>query len=423
MPASHPPPDHPINPVASEPRLDATDRRNGVAAGRVLLAGAFGLVLAMVLNSQQLLREAQQKPFGWERDASVAVWEPVEGASSAVGLHLPRLWVDEAFGRSVVDPGAVSDEFAVASEPGSTAGAPLTETTAADLVVATPAGEGDTQTAGTAPVAVPGTQPTSGDGASSGAEGAAGDEQPVAGASDGTDDTGDTGIGAPPTTVAWFPTPDDPLRLHIMGDSMVQFFGHVMVGLANDTGVIEASSEHQLSSGLSRPDFYDWPARIVEVIPNTDPDAVVMMYGGNDAQALVVDGQIARPFSEDWVQEYSARVGHVMDLVTTDPDRVLIWVGQPIMESPDYDERMQQVNKVFAAEAAKRDRVTYVDTRDLFRGPNGGFSRYVADADGQLADVRLTDGVHLSTVGGRWLSQVLLDELGVLVDLTSGAPS
>ena len=208
-----------------------------------------------------------------------------------------------------------------------------------------------------------------------------------------------------------------------MGDSMVQFFGHVMVGLANDTGVIEASSEHQLSSGLSRPDFYDWPARIVEVIPSTDPDAVVMMYGGNDAQALVVDGQIARPFSEAWVQEYSARVGHVMDLVTTDPDRVLIWVGQPIMESPDYDERMQQVNKVFAAEAAKRDRVIYVDTRDLFRGPNGGFSRYVADADGQLADVRLSDGVHLSTVGGRWLSQVLLDELGGLVDLMSGAPS
>ena len=423
MPASHAPPDHPISPVASEPRLDATDRRDGVAAGRVLLAGAFGLVLAMVLNSQQLLREAQQKPFGWERDASVAVWEPVEGASSAVGLHLPRLWADEAFGRSVVDPGAVSDEFAVEAEPGSAAGAPLMEATPAGVVVATPAGEGDTQTAGTAPVAAPGTQPASGDGASSEAEGATGDEQPAVGASDGTDDTGETGVSAPPTTVAWFPTPTDPLRLHIMGDSMVQFFGHVMVGLADDTGIIDASSEHQLSSGLSRPDFYDWPARIVEVLPNTDPDAVVMMYGGNDAQALVVDGQIARPFSEAWVQEYSARVGHVMDLVTTDPDRVLIWVGQPIMESPDYDERMQQVNKVFAAEAAKRDRVTYVDTRDLFRGPNGGFSRYVADADGQLADVRLTDGVHLSTVGGRWLSQVLLDELGGLVDLTSGAPS
>ena len=90
----------------SGPALSATDRRNGVAAGRVLAAGALGLVLAVVLNAQQLLREAQQKPFGWERDTSVAVWEPIEDVSSAVGLHLPRLWADEALGRSKPDPGA-----------------------------------------------------------------------------------------------------------------------------------------------------------------------------------------------------------------------------------------------------------------------------------------------------------------------------
>lgn len=376
---SHAPAD-PSTAAGATPRLDATDRRSGVPAGKVLLAGALGLALAIVLNSQQLLREAQQKPFGPGRDASVAVWEPVEDASSAVGLHLPRLWLDEAFGRSVADPGAMADSFSPAA-----VGEAAAETASAGVVVAS--AEATTEDAD---------QAVSADG---------------------------TATIAPVTTAAWFPTPADPLRLHIMGDSMVQFFGHVMVGLANDTGVIEASTEHQLSSGLSRPDFYDWPTRIVEVLAAEDPDAVVLMFGGNDAQAIVVDGQIARRFSDAWVQEYSARVGHVMDLVTTDPDRVLIWVGQPIMEDPEYDSRMQRLNEVFDAEAAKRERVHYVDTRDLFRGPNGGFSRYVADADGQLADVRLTDGVHLSTIGGRWLSQVLLDELGLFVDLSSGAQS
>ncbi len=381
MQASHAPPDPSTAPAGAPLRLSASDRRIGVPAGKVLLAGAFGLALAIVLNSQQLLREAQQKPFGWERDVSVAVWEPVEGAASAAGVHLPRLWVDEAFGREVTDPGEMIDPFSsvaageAADEVGRAAAA---EPARAGVVVADPA------------IAVP-------------------------------EVVDDVATGAPATTTPWFPTPADPLRLHIMGDSMVQFFGHVMVGLANDTGVIEASTEHQLSSGLSRPDFYDWPTRIVEVLAAEDPDAVVLMFGGNDAQAIVVDGQIARRFSDAWVQEYSARVGHVMDLVTTDPDRVLIWVGQPIMEDPEYDSRMQGVNEVFEAEADKRDRVHYVDTRDLFRGPNGGFSRYVADADGQLADVRLTDGVHLSTIGGRWLSQVLLDELGLFVDLSSGA--
>ena len=386
MQTSHAPPNPSTAPSGAPPRLLAADRRIGVPAGQVLLAGALGLTLAIMLNSQQLLREAQQKPFGTERDVSVAVWEPVEGVASAVGAHLPRLWADEAFGRDVADPGATADPFSAvaASDPvDATGGAVADDPARTGVVVADPA------------------------------------TPAIAGA--GRSDNEAT--GAPVTTMPWIPTPADPLRLHIMGDSMVQFFGHVMVGLADDTGVIEASTEHQLSSGLSRPDFYDWPTRIVEVLAAERPDAVVLMFGGNDAQAIVVDGQIARRFSDAWMQEYSARVGHVMDLVTTDPDRVLIWVGQPIMEDPEYDARMQRLNAVFDAEAAKRDRVHYVDTRDLFRGPNGGFSRYVADADGQLADVRLTDGVHLSTIGGRWLSQVLLDEIGLVVDLRAGAQS
>ena len=380
MPASNAPADHRSGLSGGQPRLDATDRRRGVAAGRVLAAGAFGLVLAIALNAQQLLREASQKPFGWERDASVAVWEPVENAAGAVGLHLPRLWADEALGRTVTDPDGTQ------AEPDSVtavAPAPSDAEATGGIVVAETGTDGEASD-------VPATSPVT---------------------------TAATDIAGEPAPAA-VPTPDDPLRLAVIGDSMVRFFGDTMVSLANQTGVIEAATEHQLSSGLTRPDFYDWPARIVEVMA-TD----VLMYGGNDAQALVVDGQIARPFSDTWVRGYSARVGHMMDLVTTDPDRILIWVGQPIMRDPDFDHKMVELNKIYAAEAATRERVRYVDTRDLFRGPDGGFSRYVMDEAGQRTDVRLTDGVHLSTIGGQWLSQLLLDELGKMVDLSSGAAS
>lgn len=385
MAAPHVPADHRTGTSDGEPRLDAADRRNGVAAGRVLAAGAFGLLLAIALNAQQLLREASQKPFGWERDASVAVWEPVESASSAVGLHLPRLWADEALGRTVTEPGGTQAPSADAT---SGTAPPVESEPGGGIVVA------ETGTGGEA-AAIPTTRP---------------DAEVV------------TDVTVAPAAAAT-PTPDDPLRLAVIGDSMVRFFGDTMVSLANETGVIEAATEHQLSSGLTRPDFYDWPARIVEVMATDDPDAVVLMYGGNDAQALVVDGQIARPFSDTWVGEYSARVGHMMDLVTTDPDRILIWVGQPIMRDPDFDHKMVELNKIYTAEAAARERVRYVDTRDLFRGPDGGFSRYVIDEAGQRTDVRLTDGVHLSTIGGQWLSQLLLDELGEMVDLSSGAAS
>ncbi len=389
MSAPSAPADHRSGPSGGQPRLDATDRRRGVAAGRVLAAGAFGLVLAIALNAQQLLREASQKPFGPERDSSVAVWAPVESASSAVGLHLPRLWADEALGRTVTDPagtqsasdGATAGAPASADpdpDPEATGGIVLAETGADDEASAAPTTSPRTATA-------PGTDP-----------------EPAPAAA---------------------PTPDNPLRLAVIGDSMVRFFGDTMVSLADQTGVIDAKTEHQLSSGLTRPDFYDWPTRIVEVMAADDPDAVVLMYGGNDAQALVVDGQTARPFSDAWVGEYSARVGHMMDLVTTDPDRILIWVGQPIMRDPDFDRKMVELNQIYAAEAGARERVRYVDTRDLFRGPDGGFSRYVIDEAGQRADVRLTDGVHLSTIGGQWLSQLLLDRLGEMADLSPSAES
>ncbi|WP_419922348.1 DUF459 domain-containing protein [Candidatus Poriferisodalis sp.] len=391
----------------SGPALSATDRRSGVAAGRVLAAGALGLVLAMALNAQQLLREAQQKPFGWERDTSVAVWEPIEDVSSAVGLHLPRLWADEALGRSKPDPGATIHEALQVPE---------TATASGGVVVAETSDTAEIETEGTPDVASLSAPQLQG-----GSTADASVDPTVVSVAPSAEDA--PAASVPATTIPWFPTPAEPLKLRVMGDSMVQFFGDTMVGLAEATGVIEAETENVLSSGLTRPDFYDWPERIIEVMVADGPDAVVLMFGGNDAQALVVDGQIARPFSETWVQEYSTRVGHVMNLVATDPQRVLIWVGQPIMRDPNYDDKMHQLNAIYAAEAAERPQVHYVDIRDLFRGPDGGFSRYVIGQDGQRTDVRLTDGVHLSTIGGRWLSEVLLDELGLFVDLDSGAPS
>lgn len=383
----------------------ATDRRYGVAAGRVLATGAFGLLLAIALNSQQLLREAQQKPFGWERDVSVAVWEPIEAVSSAIGLHLARQWTDQALNRSTSDPGggpAVATEAAPVTEPSS------------GVVIAEQPGDGAAEGVVGDVTPDPASTPTIG-GQTAGVDGQRADAVSTASADAVSSEV-------PVTTIPWFPTPEEPLRLQIIGDSMVRFFGDTMVSLATGTGVIDAATEHQLSSGLTRPDFYDWPERLIEVMADDDPDAVVLMYGGNDAQALAVDGQIARPFSDAWVGEYSARVGHAMDLVITDPDRLLIWVGQPIMRDPDFDQKMQRLNEVYAAEAGQRARVHYVDTRDLFRGPDGGFSRFVIDQDGQRTDVRLTDGVHLSTIGGRWLSALLLEEIGNFVDLDSGAP-
>lgn len=337
-----------------EPELSNDEQtRRGVPAGKVLLSGMMGLVLAMLLNAGALLRDAEQKPFGSARDLSVAVWEPVEAVSSALGLTKPREWADSALGRDTDD-----EVFDLSDDSESGAAGPTTS---------------------------PG-------------------------------DGGSTSVVPPPTTV-WVPTEVDPLQLWVAGDSMVQFFGDVLVGIAEDTGVIEATAESKLSSGLTRPDFFDWPARLSEVISEEDPHAVVLMFGGNDAQGIVTPSGVAQPFSDDWVAEYSRRVGAVMDLVAGDENREVIWVGQPIMNSADFDFKMQQLNEVYESEAASRPRVTFVATRALFADGSGEYSRYLLDDEGRRFDARLTDGIHLSTEGGRRLSEVLVTTLGSLIPL------
>jgi len=40
---------------------------------------------------------------------------------------------------------------------------------------------------------------------------------------------------------------------------MAQIFGSSLENLAEDTGFVKARLSYKVSSGLSRPDFFDWP--------------------------------------------------------------------------------------------------------------------------------------------------------------------
>ncbi len=41
----------------------------------------------------------------------------------------------------------------------------------------------------------------------------------------------------------------------------------------------------KLGTGLARPDVFDWPAKLAELLDAFQPDLVIAMLGGNDAQA------------------------------------------------------------------------------------------------------------------------------------------
>jgi len=198
-----------------------------------------------------------------------------------------------------------------------------------------------------------------------------------------------------------------PLRLWIIGDSMAQVFGSSLRNLAEDTGLIKAKMEYKVSSGLSRPDFYDWPQHMIDQIVDWNPDATAVLFGANDGQNFYSHGKVLKVGTKAWQEKYAKRVGKAMDILTKGGRRAY-WVGNPIMRNSVYRDKTAMVNRIYAAEAKKHPGVQFISTWMLFSGDGGGYAEALKDG-GDVVIMRAPDGVHLTRAGGDRMAQVVLD--------------
>ena len=205
------------------------------------------------------------------------------------------------------------------------------------------------------------------------------------------------------------PSSDNPATVFIVGDSEAGTFGPYLQTLLDGTGIVTTELDYKVSSGLARPDFFDWPGEIDAQLPTVDPDIVVATFGGNDAQGLadrsgefIVGDPVAN--EAEWVAEYQERVGAVMDQLLAD-GRTVIWVGIPNDDNPEVTARMAIQDKAAKAAAADRPDVIFIDTWKRFSGRDGGWAEFVIDPrDAQGKDVRADDGFHLNQNGAEILA-------------------
>jgi hypothetical protein len=205
------------------------------------------------------------------------------------------------------------------------------------------------------------------------------------------------------------PSPSNPAKVYVVGDSDAGTFGPYLNRLLDGTNLTDTELNYKVSSGLSRPDFFDWPAELERTLPEVDPDIVVVTFGGNDAQGLAVaSGEfiVGDPVSneDEWTEEYQRRAGEAMDTLLED-ERVVIWVGIPNDDNPEVTERMSIQDQAAKAAAAERPGVIFIDTWTRFSGRDGGWAEFVIDPrDGQGKDVRAGDGFHLNETGAEILA-------------------
>jgi len=215
-------------------------------------------------------------------------------------------------------------------------------------------------------------------------------------------------------------TEDDPLMMYIGGDSMVGQFGPMLDNRAAQSGMVETEFVFEFESGLSRPDFLDWPASLENVSAELDPDVFILYFGGNDAQAIFQEeGEWIEFGTPEWEEEYRRRVADVMTSLD-ESGHWVYWMGMPIVRSETFRPRVELLNEIYEDEAGAFDRVRFIDAWPVFEGPDGGYSEYLTDSDGNLVDMRLDDGVHYTTAGAIRLAEVVYDILAEDWDLPGG---
>ncbi len=225
----------------------------------VLRICVAAFLLWLVLFAPTLQHNAQVSPVGTRRTVALDVLGPIAATSRALQLSRIVSWTDEATGRT-------------GNRPGNGA--------------LTTLGPGHHR--GGHPVKPPSTggQPSS-----------------------------------PPTTVTspstggsggdiTHPTAANPLRVLILGDSLgIDMGGPLQNDLAN-TGVVQATLDARESTGLTRPDYFNWPAELQTDLGVTHPQVIVIMIGANDPQDFPGPPDI--PFtSPQWNVMYAARVARL----------------------------------------------------------------------------------------------------------------
>jgi hypothetical protein len=202
----------------------------------------------------------------------------------------------------------------------------------------------------------------------------------------------------------------NPLKVLFLGDSMIQ--GAIYVSFTRsvfDDKSIVCTLKGRHSTGLSRPDYYNWPKEAENLCQNGAYDCVVVLMGTNDAQDIPLDGVIHRFNTPEWLDIYKARATQFISYLNGNVPQVY-WIGLPRMRLPIYDASMQMLNGIYSDVCGRFTRVKFIPTASPLADKNGNYTDYIT-IDGRIEYLRSGDGIHLLSPAGKIISDMLLDAI------------
>lgn len=226
-------------------------------------------------------------------------------------------------------------------------------------------------------------------------------------------------------------------RILVFGDSLADWLAFGLEDVLSETPEIGIVRKHRAFSGLIRYEARsdaDWAQIARDAIAAEKPQAVVMLLGVQDRQAIrekavapakpgapteqqnqntndaeetptiaAPEPQRGRPAgsheyrSERWEQLYSKKIDDTIAALKSANVPVL-WVGLPSIRGARSTSDAQYLNELYRA-AADRAGIIYVDVWDGFVDEQGRFSTRGPDFEGQIRPLRTADGVHFTRFG------------------------
>ena len=133
-------------------------------------------------------------------------------------------------------------------------------------------------------------------------------------------------------------SPKRKLRMLAVGDSLAITPGWAVYRLADSSKVMRpvAPVDGRVSTGLSRPDVFDWFEHVRDEVDRLRPHALVLLVGTNDNHDLLTGAPEAAeigPFgTRSWVREYRRRVGGIIDDIAA-RGVFVVWIGRRSREA------------------------------------------------------------------------------------------
>ncbi len=206
-----------------------------------------------------------------------------------------------------------------------------------------------------------------------------------------------------------------PLRVWVAGDSLAEVPGQALQRGGGPVDVVGVES--RLSTGLGRPDLYNWFTRIEQVPGQLHPQVAVLSFGADDAHdylAGVPAGRSVGPLgSASWDDEYERRVEGVTRELNAKGIYV-VWLGLPNTDHHGFRASFPVVNGIIERVVKENARMsTFVDTWKLLSDKHGRYASYLR-VNGQLTLMRLSDGTHYTAAAGDLIAKQVLAQLGAV---------